>query len=252
MPEGLFAFDSLAALAMLTLLEVVLGIDNVVVIAVVTSKLPAAQQPIARQLGLALAMIMRIVLLLGITWIMGLTSTIFTIDLPFLEEPIAISWKDLILIVGGVFLIFKATKEIHHKLEGGGDGTASRAPSFAWAIAQIVAMDMIFSLDSVITAVGVTNEGLELQTRLWIMIAAVVAAVVVMMIFAGAISRFVERHPSIKILALSFLILIGVLLLADGCHQHLNRGYVYFAMAFSLVVELINLRVRSLVGPHGT
>ena len=215
-------------------------------LAVVTSKLPPAQQPKARRVGLALAMVMRIGLLLSITWIMKLTAPVFTLSLPGADQPLGISWKDIILIVGGTFLIYKATKEIHHKLEGAQEaGGTHHAASFPAAITQIVVMDLIFSLDSVITAVGMTNETKHEQARLIVMVTAVVIAVGVMMVFAGAISRFVEKHPTIKVLALAFLIMIGVLLVADGFHQHLNRGYVYFAMAFSLVVEVVNLRVRA-------
>lgn len=248
--EHLFTVDNLVALATLTLLEIVLGVDNIVVLAVVTSKLPPAQQPKARRVGLALAMIMRIALLLSITWIMKLTTPVFTLSIPGMEQPLDISWKDIILIVGGTFLIYKATKEIHHKLEGAQEsGEARQATSFSAAIVQIVVMDLIFSLDSVITAVGMTNETKHEQARLVVMITAVVIAVGVMMLFAGAISRFVEKHPTIKVLALAFLIMIGVLLVADGFHQHLNRGYVYFAMAFSLVVEVVNLKIRSKSAP---
>ncbi len=244
--EHLLTIDNLIALGTLTLLEIVLGVDNIVVLAVVTSKLPPAQQPKARRVGLALAMVMRIGLLLSITWIMKLTAPVFTLSLPGADQPLGISWKDIILIVGGTFLIYKATKEIHHKLEGAQEaGGTHHAASFPAAITQIVVMDLIFSLDSVITAVGMTNETKHEQARLIVMVTAVVIAVGVMMVFAGAISRFVEKHPTIKVLALAFLIMIGVLLVADGFHQHLNRGYVYFAMAFSLVVEVVNLRVRA-------
>lgn len=241
----LLSFDSLMALATLTLLEIVLGVDNIVVLAVVTAKLAPADQPRARQIGLFLAMLMRIVLLLSIAWIMRLTAPLVTLSLPWLHEPVGISGKDLILIVGGLFLIGKATWEIHHKLDLPGEHDQPKAAaSFNSAIAVIVAMDLVFSLDSVITAVGMTSEAQDQTVRLIIMITAVVLAMGVMLGFAGVISRFVEKHPSITVLALSFLIMIGVLLLADGFHQHLDRGYVYFSMAFSLTVELINLRVR--------
>lgn len=246
----LFTPDNLVAFLTLAALEIVLGIDNIVVIAIVTGKLPPHQQKRARNLGLALAMIMRVGLLFAISWVMGLTRTIFTIDLSGIGLGVQqhISGKDIILILGGLFLIAKATKEIHHKLEGPdpslpeGAQTAKRVASFSGAITQILLLDLVFSLDSVITAVGMAK-------RIEVMVAAVIVAVLVMMIFAGAISRFVEKHPTVKVLALSFLILIGVLLTADGFGQRLPRGYIYFAMAFSLAVEMVNLRVRKSHAP---
>ena len=246
MPLELFTLDNAMALGTLTLLEIVLGIDNIVVLAIVTGKLPPHQQPKARRLGLVLAMVMRILLLLSISWVMKLTTPLFGVRLPWMKEAIEISWKDVILILGGLFLIGKATWEISHKLDADhGAGPAKQAASFAKAVTLIIVMDLVFSLDSVITAVGMTNETQDHRSRLIIMIAAVVISMAVMLMFAGRVSRFVEKHPSITVLALSFLIMIGVLLVADGFHQHLNRGYVYFAMAFSLIVEIINLRVRS-------
>ncbi len=234
----LFTAENVAALFTLIALEVVLGVDNIIVLAIVTGKLPPAQQRVARNVGLALAALMRIGLLLSLRWLMGLTAPLFTISLPGIEQ--AISGRDLILIIGGFFLIAKAVYEIHDKLEGGGHlgVEGKRAASFKLAILQIIAMDLIFSLDSVITAVGMVDE-------IPIMIAAIVASVGVMFIFAGGITRFVEAHPTIKVLALSFLILIGVVLVADGLGQHVNKGYIYTAMAFSLVVELINVRMLS-------
>ncbi|MBI3926034.1 MAG: TerC family protein [Armatimonadetes bacterium] len=224
-----------ATLATLTLLEIVLGIDNIVFLAILVGRLDPRDQPRARQLGLFLAMFMRIGLLMGISWLMTLTRTLFTIG------ETDVNGKDLILIAGGLFLIGKATHEIHHKLEGPyEEGTAigRSAGSFAGVIVQIVLIDMVFSLDSVITAVGMANQ-------LWIMIAAVVLAVATMMVFAGPVSDFVNRHPSVKMLALSFLILIGVVLIAEGTHRHIDRGYIYFAMAFSLGVEFLNLRTSA-------
>jgi len=244
--EQLLTAESLIALGTLTLLEIVLGIDNLVVLSVVTAKLKKEEQPKARRLGLILAMAMRIVLLLCIAWVMKLTDPIFTLNLPWMKEGLAISVKDLILIVGGLFLIGKATYEIGHRLDAPDDhGKPKIAASFSKAIVLIIVMDLIFSLDSVITAVGMTNETENQTVRLTIMITAVVLSMGVMLLFANSIGGFVERHPSITILALSFLIMIGVLLLADGFHQHLNRGYIYFAMAFSLIVEMINLKVRA-------
>ncbi len=230
--------DNLVALLTLTLLEIVLGIDNIVFISILTGKLPKADQPRAWRLGLFLAMFMRIGLLLSLSWVMSLTATLFA---PF-GHPI--SGRDLILLLGGLFLVGKATWEIHDKLEGGGEhGPGGRAAaSFASVIVQILLLDLVFSLDSVITAVGMASH-------VYVMITAVVVSIAIMLLFAQAIGAFVERHPTIKMLALSFLILIGVLLVADGLGQHIPKGYVYFAMAFSLGVEMLNLRLRKKVAP---
>jgi predicted tellurium resistance membrane protein TerC len=226
-PEGWIA------LVTLTVLEVVLGIDNIVFISILAGKLPAYQRDRARKTGLSLAMFIRILLLLSITWVMGLTTPLVA---PFGHE---ISGRDLILLVGGLFLIAKSTHEIHEKLEGGGDGsgTAPRTARFAGVLVQILLLDIVFSLDSVITAVGMADD-------VTIMIAAVVIAVGVMMLSAGAISSFVERHPTVKMLALSFLLLIGMSLVGEGFGQHIPKGYIYFAMGFSVFVEMINLRAR--------
>jgi predicted tellurium resistance membrane protein TerC len=234
----LLTTENLLALVTLSALEIVLGIDNIVFIAILSAKLPPEQRARARRLGLLGAMVMRIGLLLGITWIMSLTKPLFHIG--FLgEEAGAMSGKDLILFIGGLFLIAKATHEIHGKLEGDdGGGTTTRAvASMGAVIAQIMIMDIIFSLDSVITAVGMAQS-------IPVMIAAVMIAVAVMMIFARPISDFVERHPTVKMLALSFLILIGVMLVADAFDKHIPKGYIYFAMAFSLFVEVLNIRMR--------
>lgn len=221
------------SLVTLTVLEIVLGIDNIVFIAILAAKLPVHQQKKARQAGLSLALIMRVLLLLGLTWIMGLTATLFTL---FHHD---FSGRDLILLAGGLFLVYKATKEIHEKLEGeDGEVTAKIAPTFSSVIVQIMLLDIVFSLDSVITAIGMAR-------KLGVMIAAVVIAVGFMLVFAGQIAGFIERHPTLKMLALSFLLLIGVVLIADGLGQHINKGYVYFAMAFSVFVEILNLRLRS-------
>ena len=218
--------------ATLTLLEIVLGIDNIVFISILADRLPAAQQSRARLLGLVLAMVTRILLLLSLSWIIGLTAPLFSI----LGEQI--SGRDLVLILGGLFLLGKSTHEIHGNLEGGGDQASLRAaPSFTAVLIQIMLLDIVFSLDSVITAVGMVNE-------IGVMVAAVVVAIGFMMAFSGAISGFVSRHPTIKMLALSFLILIGVALIAEGLDQHIPKGYIYFAMAFSVGVELLNLRMR--------
>jgi predicted tellurium resistance membrane protein TerC len=220
------------ALATLTGLEIVLGIDNIIFISILVSKLPEHKQPGARTLGLALAMIMRVILLVFLTWIMGLTRPLFTI----LGNEI--SGRDIILIAGGLFLLAKSTLEIHDKLEGKEGRASKRVPSsYAGVLTQIILLDMVFSLDSVITAIGMANQ-------LFIMITAVVIAVLFMMLSSGSISRFVERRPTIKVLALSFLLLIGIALIADGLDLHIPKGYIYFAMAFSMFVEMINLRVR--------
>ncbi len=220
------------AFATLLALEVVLGIDNVIFIAILADKLPADRRGKARRLGLALAMVLRILLLLSIAWIARLTSPLFAV----LGEEI--SGRDLILIGGGLFLIAKSTFEVHGALEGEEHShVAGKAASFAAVIVQILLLDIVFSLDSVITAVGMTN-------RIGVMIAAVIGAVGVMMAFAGPIGDFVREHPTVKMLALSFLILIGVSLLGEGLDFHIPKGYVYFAMAFSVGVEMINLRVR--------
>jgi predicted tellurium resistance membrane protein TerC len=228
-----FTAEALIALLTLTVLEVVLGIDNVIFISILAGKLPAAQQNRARQVGLALAMGMRILLLLSISWIARLTDPLFGI-LGF-----ELSGRDLILLGGGLFLLAKATREIHDRLEGEeGHSAAKLQASFTSVILQILALDIVFSLDSVITAVGMANQ-------LWVMIAAVVIAVGIMLFAAGPISSFVERHPTVKMLALSFLLLIGLSLLVDGLHQHIPKGYIYFAMGFSVFVEMLNLRLRT-------
>jgi predicted tellurium resistance membrane protein TerC len=226
------------ALATLTVLEIVLGIDNIVFISILAGRLPERQQPRARLVGLAAAMVMRILLLFSITWVMRLTAPLFTV---MSNE---ISGRDLILIIGGLFLLAKSTHEIHNKLEGESEAEKSKraATSFAAVIVQIMLLDIVFSLDSVITAIGMAN-------RVSIMVIAVIISVGFMMMFAGAISNFVNRHPTVKMLALSFLLLIGVALLADGFDQHIPKGYIYFAMAFSVFVEMLNLRMKSKAKP---
>ncbi len=222
------------SLLTLTGLEIVLGIDNVIFISILAGKLPPERQAYARKLGLSLALVTRILLLCSISWLMGLTSTLFT--LPVLDAPI--SGKSLILLLGGLFLIGKSVNEIHGKLEGAdGHANPSRATSFASVIVQILAIDVVFSLDSVITAVGMADH-------LWVMIVAVVISIGVMLAFAGAISKFVNNHPTLKMLALSFLILIGVMLVGESLGRHIPKGYIYFAMAFALGVEMMNLKLR--------
>jgi predicted tellurium resistance membrane protein TerC len=219
------------ALGALTLLEVVLGIDNIVFISILSNKLPDDQQPLARRVGLGLALGGRILLLLSINWIMTLTAPLFSVWAQ------AFSGRDLILFVGGAFLIGKATTEIHDKLEGtDGDATTSASVTFAGVIMQIFLLDLVFSLDSVITAVGMADD-------VEVMIIAVTIAILIMMVSAGSIASFIEEHPTLKMLALSFLLLIGVTLTAEGLGQHIPKGYIYSAMAFSLIVEMLNLRV---------
>lgn len=233
----LLTADNLVAFLTLTLLEIVLGIDNVVFLSIVTSKLPEDQRPRARRIGLLLAMVMRIGLLLAISWVTRLTDPLFKL------VGHGFSGRDLIMLGGGLFLIAKATWEIHDKLEGAShEGSTRKVTTFTSALVQIVLLDAIFSLDSVITAVGMAKH-------VEVMIAAVVVSIGVMIAFAGVIGAFVERHPTMKILALSFLILIGVLLTAEGFGQHIQKGYVYFAMAFSLSVELLNMRLRKRSAP---
>ena len=225
------------ALGTLTVLEIVLGIDNIVFISILAGKLRQEDRARARRVGLSLAMIIRILLLLSITWVMSLTAPLFAV------LGWEISGRDVILLVGGLFLIGKSTLEIHEKLEGvEGHGSARVAKSFASVIIQILLLDIVFSLDSVITAVGMAED-------VAVMIIAVIIAVGVMLLSSSAISEFVDRHPTVKILALSFLLLIGVSLIGEGLDQHIPKGYIYFAMAFSVFVEMINLRIRSKADP---
>ncbi|MDT0618711.1 TerC family protein [Salinisphaera sp. P385] len=228
-PNVWIAFLTLAAL------EIVLGIDNIVFISILAGRLPVEQRQKARMIGLSLALGMRVVLLLSIAWIMGLTEPLFALG------GFEMSWRDVILIVGGLFLLGKSTLEIHHSLEEGGEsdsGSAKATATMGAVIAQIAVLDMVFSLDSVITAVG-------LAEHVPVMIAAIVVSIVVMMVAAGPVGRFVDDHPTVKMLALSFLILIGVTLIAEGLSFHIPKGYIYFAMGFSLGVEMLNLRLRA-------
>lgn len=217
----------------LTALEIVLGIDNIVFISILAGRLPRESQKNARIWGLALAMIMRVLLLLSLSWIIHLTHPLFFV------ADFAVSGRALILILGGLFLLAKSTREIHHRVEGSNDehGAGATRASFSGVLVQILLLDIVFSLDSVITAVGMVDD-------IAIMIVAVVVAVVVMMIFSGIISNFIQRHPTLKMLALSFLLLIGVNLISDGLGLHIPKGYTYFAMGFSLGVEMLNLRIR--------
>ena len=236
--EALSNPETWIALATLTALELVLGIDNIIFISILASRLPPAQRDKARRLGIALAAISRLGLLLAIAWIIGLTDPLFSLfDMAF-------SWRDLILIGGGLFLIAKATHEIHQKLEGASEqvspGSAAAA-SMGGVIAQIMVLDIVFSLDSIITAVGMVDER-------WVMVTAILISIVFMLAFAKPLGEFVERHPTVKVLALSFLIMIGLVLIADGFGFHIPKGYVYTAMAFSVFVELINLWIRKRSG----
>lgn len=224
-------------LATLSLLEIVLGIDNLIFISIISGKLPAAQQEKARKLGLSLALITRIGLLCSISWVMSLSNTLWKDS--FLGIPLPNTGKDLVLALGGLFLIWKSTKEIHEKIEGPEKEERSiKAPSFASVIVQILLLDIVFSLDSVITAVGMSNQ-------IPVMVLAVILAMLVMLLFVNQIGAFVEKYPTIKVLALAFLILIGTMLLAEGFNQHISKGYIYFAMAFAVAVEIVNIKVRA-------
>jgi predicted tellurium resistance membrane protein TerC len=253
--DSLFSAEALVALLTLTLLEIVLGIDNIVFIAILVAKLPPEKQASARRIGLTLAMLMRIILLLAISWIMGLTKDVFWVPAFWTGaggDYQGVNGRDLILLIGGLFLIGKSTYEIHDKLEGSeGHGAPTKSvSSFGMAIAQILLLDLVFSLDSVITAVGMVQTHPDKRwIGLSIMIAAVVIAVAVMLLSAARVSAFVEKHPTVKMLALSFLLLIGVMLVAEGARQHIPKGYIYFAMFFSLVVEMMNLRLRKVSAP---
>jgi predicted tellurium resistance membrane protein TerC len=224
--------DTWIALLTLTFLEIVLGIDNIIFISIVAGKLPKAEQKKARLIGLALALIIRVLLLMGITWLIGLTEPVITI------YQFALSWRDIILAAGGFFLIAKSTSEMHQKVEAvEHEKTIKKPKAFSNAIVQIVLLDIIFSFDSILTAVGLTDQ-------ITLMVIAVILSIIVMMLFAGAISDFVNKHLTLQILALSFLILIGFLLVIEGIHIHVPKGYIYFAVFFALVVEAINIRAR--------
>jgi predicted tellurium resistance membrane protein TerC len=233
MIELLTSAEAWAALVTLTALEIVLGIDNVIFLSVLVARIPEPQATRARQIGLALALVFRIVLLSVLVWLIGLTAPLFTID------KLSLSWRDIILIGGGLFLIAKATHEIHAEVEGGADESsgAKAASAFFWVIAQIIVIDLVFSLDSIITAIGMAQD-------LEIMIAAIIIAVVIMYISSSPVAAFVARHPTTKMLALSFLVLIGVALVADGFKFHIPRGYIYFAIAFAFAVEVFNILAR--------
>jgi predicted tellurium resistance membrane protein TerC len=244
--------EALIALVTLTAMEIVLGIDNIVFIAILTDRLPRHQQSFARRLGLAVALGSRLALLFALSWLMGLTRAVFewtslgiprslfpTSDEAFAEIN-GVSWRDLFLLTGGLFLIWKSVHEIHEKMEGAAhERSAKAAPKLRRVIIEIAVMDIVFSIDSVITAIGMASH------LFWVMVTAVVLAVGVMLVFSEKISHFIERHPTLKMLALSFLVLIGVMLVAEAIGTHINKGYIYSAMAFSLLVEFLNIRVSS-------
>jgi len=230
--EWIFDPNIWIAFLTLSLLELVLGIDNIIFISILSGRLPEKDQPRARFIGLSLALVMRVILLFSLTWVMSLTEPLFTVF------GNALSGRDLILVIGGLFLLFKSTHEIHSALEGE-EGSSSRTvyAGFSAVIIQITLLDIVFSLDSVITAVGMVDN-------IWVMIAAVVVSIVAMMLFASSIGAFVQRHPTIKMLALSFLLMIGFSLIVEGLEYHIPKGYIYFAMAFSVMVEFLNIRLR--------
>ncbi len=228
------------SLLTLTFLEIVLGVDNIIFISIISDRLDPAQQKKARNIGLLLAMVMRIMLLLTITWILRLQTPLFT--LPFITaegQPVNISWKDLIMMAGGLFLVVKSTLEIHHKLEKPSPETEKKKvyTAFSSVVLQIVLVDAVFSFDSILTAIGMVDE-------VFVMIIAVIISIAIMMLFAGPISRFINKNPTLQMLALSFLIAIGIMLVAEGFHQKISKSYIYTMIAFSLLVELLNMRLR--------
>jgi predicted tellurium resistance membrane protein TerC len=227
------------SLLTLTFLEIVLGVDNIIFVSIVANQLPKKEREKARSYGLVLALVFRLLLLLGIGWILSLTKPIFTLD--FIKDhgmPLDISVKDLILMGGGLFLLYKSTQEIHEKLEGHGtDVKTAKTSSMASVIMQICLVNIVFSFDSILTAIGMTQE-------IFVMMVAVILSILVMMLFSTAVSEFINKHPTMQMLALSFLILIGVMLIAEGFHQHVSKGYIYFAIAFSMGVEILNMRMR--------
>lgn len=236
--ELFLQFDTWVALLTLIFLEVILGIDNIIFISLIAAKLPVEQQPKARNIGLILALVMRIFLLMGITYIIKLTNPLFTIDLWEFHHDISV--RDLILLAGGFFLLAKSTSEIHHKVEtknDHGDNTKATGNGLTKIIIQIILLDIVFSFDSILTAIGLSDE-------LLLMVIAVVVSIIIMMVYSGKISTFINQHPTLQILALSFLILIGFMLVLDAFHYEIPKGYIYFSVAFSLVVEMINMKVR--------
>lgn len=253
MIQEILAPDMLIALLTLIFLEIILGVDNIIFISLVTNKLPKEKQGRARNIGLSLAMLFRVMLLLAITWIIQLTNPIFTIpSVLFLKEALPISVRDLILIAGGLFLLAKSVSEMHHKVDDLDEheqgAKANKTVSMASILMQIVLLDLVFSFDSILTAIGLIDvdntSHHALPTGVVVMIIAVVVSILVMMAFAGKISEFINKQPTLQILALSFLILIGVMLIADGFHFHIPKGYLYFSVAFALGVEVVNIKLR--------
>ncbi|MFD2246378.1 TerC family protein [Pontibacter ruber] len=237
--------DTWISLLTLTFMEVVLGIDNIVFISIIVSRLPKEQQARGRNIGLMLALVFRVILLMFISWIVSASDPIFSINLPFTPEDFAVSWRDIILFAGGLFLLAKSVTEIHNKLEGEEEeahGTAKVHATLSKVLIQIILIDIVFSFDSILTAVGLAQE-------IIIMIIAVILAMGIMLIFAKYVSDFVNKHPTVKMLALAFLILIGFMLVVEALHQHIPKGYIYFAMFFSLLVEMLNMRLRKKTTP---
>ena len=236
--------DTWISLLTLTFMEVVLGIDNIVFISIIVGRLPKEQQAKGRNIGLALALIFRVILLMFIAWIVGASKPIFSIDLPFTENEFAVSWRDIILFAGGLFLLAKSTTEIHNKLEGEEEshGGGKVYASLSRVLIQIILIDIVFSFDSILTAVGLAQE-------IIVMVIAVILAMGIMLVFAKYVSDFVNKHPTVKMLALAFLILIGFMLVIEALHQHIPKGYIYFAMFFSLLVEFLNMRLRKKTTP---
>ena len=237
--------DTWISLLTLTFMEVVLGIDNIVFISIIVGRLPHDQQAKGRTIGLSLALIFRVILLLFISWIVGASAPLFNINLPFTNEDFAVSWRDIILFAGGLFLLAKSTTEIHNKLEGEEEELTGAKKTYATmskVLVQIILIDIVFSFDSILTAVGLAQEVI-------IMIIAVILAMGIMLIFAKYVSDFVNKHPTVKMLALSFLLLIGFMLVVESLHQHIPKGYIYFAMFFSLMVEMLNMKLRKKTEP---
>ncbi|WP_347157296.1 TerC family protein [Pontibacter chitinilyticus] len=241
--EIFFSVDTWISLLTLTFMEVVLGIDNIVFISIVVGRLPRAEQGRGRTIGLMLALVFRVLLLLGISWIVSANTPLFTLNLPLTAEDFPVSWRDIILLGGGLFLLAKSTTEIHNKLEGEEEHSETKVySSMSRIIVQIVLIDIVFSFDSILTAVGLAQEVI-------IMIAAVILAMGIMLAFSKYVSDFVNEHPTVKMLALSFLILIGFMLALEAVHVHIPKGYIYFAMFFSLVVEMLNMKLRKKTTP---
>ncbi|RDV15559.1 TerC family protein [Pontibacter diazotrophicus] len=237
--------DTWISLLTLTFMEVVLGIDNIVFISIIVGRLPKEQQGKGRTIGLSLALVFRIILLMFISWIVGASAPLFTINLPFTESDFPVSWRDIILFAGGLFLLAKSTTEIHNKLEGEEEeahGGAKTYATMSQVLIQIILIDIVFSFDSILTAVGLAQEVI-------VMIIAVILAMIIMLIFAKYVSDFVNKHPTVKMLALSFLLLIGFMLIVESLHQHIPKGYIYFAMFFSLMVEMLNMKLRKKTEP---